>query len=289
MEEHGSASASLIERGGPVAGIVLPTVRHTGSLFWCAVLAQAGYERVTLRGEDKPLSLVFDHVYPKHMGAFKRWLSRFPTLVVPLRDPQATAVGWCKRGEMSDYFWRQWRNLVSLDSYEPTYVTIDTADRQARLGALSRRIGAPLATDWKPINTSLRPARDVPDVSELYEWPVIRDVYPDGPPRRLSQEELMEKRKFRFVREVEGAVRTYDGHEVVTGDVIELEGHFAAKAMNSPDFQVYADAPGAAGDIEAGGQKSLAELRSILDAAGVAVDRRWGRKRLEEMVRNCGD
>jgi len=158
----------------------MPTVRHTGSLFLRDILCAAGYERVTLRGEAKPLSLVFDHVYDLNMPRFDRWLEGTPTVVIPLRDPQATARGWAKRDEMSPHFEAQWRNIISFAQYAPWYVPIDTPDRQERFDALAEHIGAPLETDWEPVNTSPNQPRDVPDVSHMYDWPVIRDFYSGG-------------------------------------------------------------------------------------------------------------
>ncbi len=43
--------------------------------------------------------------------------------------------------------------------------------------------------------------------------------------------------KFRFVKEVEGKVRTYSGLSVRTGDVVELDEVFSEKAVKNPDFE----------------------------------------------------
>lgn len=43
--------------------------------------------------------------------------------------------------------------------------------------------------------------------------------------------------KFKFIKEVSGSVSVYDGNTVKTGDTIELEGFFADKAKNNPDFK----------------------------------------------------
>ena len=44
--------------------------------------------------------------------------------------------------------------------------------------------------------------------------------------------------KFKFIKQVDGEVNCYCGKTVKTGDVIELEGHFAEKAKANPDFEV---------------------------------------------------
>jgi len=163
--------------------IVMPTVRHTGTIFLQSKFESVGYERVTLRGELKPFSVVVEHLYDGNMRHFKSWLGEKNTIVIPLRDPQTTLKGWIKRGEIGDsvpnhsHFNHQWKNLIALDALNPIYIPIDTDDRQERLDALSERIGADLGSDWTPVNTSPLKAEDVPDVSYMYDWPVIRDFY----------------------------------------------------------------------------------------------------------------
>ena len=43
--------------------------------------------------------------------------------------------------------------------------------------------------------------------------------------------------KFKLVKEVDGKVRTYDGSEIETGETVELNDHFSAKALNNPDYK----------------------------------------------------
>lgn len=43
--------------------------------------------------------------------------------------------------------------------------------------------------------------------------------------------------KFKFVKNVEGSVPTYNGKKVKTGQEIDLSGHFAEKAKKNPDFE----------------------------------------------------
>jgi len=42
--------------------------------------------------------------------------------------------------------------------------------------------------------------------------------------------------KFRYIRNVSGPAPSYKG-PIQTGDILELDGHFAMKAMNNPDFE----------------------------------------------------
>lgn len=44
--------------------------------------------------------------------------------------------------------------------------------------------------------------------------------------------------KFKLVKKVDGEVPCYGGKTAKTGDVIELNGHFAEKAKANPDFEV---------------------------------------------------
>ena len=158
-------------------GIVMPTVRHTGSLFMVNLLRP--YTRVSIKGSadehDRPL--IFDHVYDSHMKRFHEWIKRYPTVVIPLRDPTDCAHGWAKRGEDFDRFFNMWENLLEFDQYGPFYVPIDHPERDDFLGDLSKHINMELKTDWRPHNTSNQPSRDIPDVSFLYNQPVIRDFY----------------------------------------------------------------------------------------------------------------
>ena len=42
--------------------------------------------------------------------------------------------------------------------------------------------------------------------------------------------------KFKLIKEVESSVGAYGHENIKTGDAIELEGFFAEKAQNNPDF-----------------------------------------------------
>lgn len=42
--------------------------------------------------------------------------------------------------------------------------------------------------------------------------------------------------KFKFIKEVEGEVGIYGGQKAKTGDVVELHGFFAEKALKNPAF-----------------------------------------------------
>lgn len=156
----------------------MPTVRHTGTLFMVNVLRM--YNRITPRGQEKPPTLVCEHVYDTHMARFKPWLEKFSTVVIPLRDPTATAASWARRGEMSDHFFEMWRNIQWFDQFEPFYIPIDLPDKQARLDALAEHLGVPLWTDWTPVNSSPRPPVPAPDVSAVYRLPLVRRFYGEG-------------------------------------------------------------------------------------------------------------
>lgn len=58
--------------------------------------------------------------------------------------------------------------------------------------------------------------------------------------------------KFKFIKEVEGKVNAYGGNQVSTGDVIELEGFLAEKAMCNPDFE----------EVKARGNKATSKSKS---------------------------
>ena len=43
--------------------------------------------------------------------------------------------------------------------------------------------------------------------------------------------------KFKLIKEVEGEVPVYGGQKMKTGDTVEFDDFFAAKAMKNPDFK----------------------------------------------------
>jgi len=43
--------------------------------------------------------------------------------------------------------------------------------------------------------------------------------------------------KFKFIKKVEGSVGAYGIKSLKTGDEVELEGRYAEKASNNPDFE----------------------------------------------------
>lgn len=86
--------------------------------------------------------------------------------------------------------------------------------------------------------------------------------------------------RFRFIRKVLDTVVTYEGQRVATGDVVTFADRwFEIKALTNDDFEIFSEPM----------ERTVDELRAFLDVAGVAVDRRWGRKRLERMVSEIGE
>ena len=176
MRVYGAVRSGEDPTGYP-SGVVLATVRHTGSLFFRGILLRAGFQLTPLRGEAKPPPLIFAHLYDTHMDDIFRWLEQFPTLVIPMRDPQECADGWTRRGATFEHFEEMWRNVEVLEQFSPSFVSIDTDDREERLSALARRLGRDLQTDWAPVNRSGKEYKRNFDASYLYDWPVIRDFY----------------------------------------------------------------------------------------------------------------
>jgi hypothetical protein len=64
--------------------------------------------------------------------------------------------------------------------------------------------------------------------------------------------------KFKFVKKVEGAVKAYTGALIVTGEIIELTGWLAEKALNNPDYLKVEDQVIAESEI----QEEPAEIRA---------------------------
>jgi hypothetical protein len=158
-----------------IEGVVMPTVRHTGSLFMVDLLP---YERCTLRGKPGEYPLFFDHAYDLHMKHFFKWIEEYPTVVIPLRDPMDCARSWAKRRESFKWFNQMWENLIQFDRFNPFYIPIDKTDKQNRLDALADHLGVELATDWTPINTCSDQAIAIPEsVKDVYSLPVIKDFY----------------------------------------------------------------------------------------------------------------
>jgi len=162
-----------------ITGIVMPTIRGTGSLFLQNLLSPP-YERVTLRGEQKPFSLVFDHLYPQHIPHFERWFSVFSVMVMPIRDPMTVAATWAKRGEKFEHFFFMWERWAEYAPFAHIIPVDLEGERDSRLERLSKEIGLELSTDWAPFNqTKTSKGGTIPqeDVQTLYNIPEIRSLY----------------------------------------------------------------------------------------------------------------
>lgn len=76
-------------------------------------------------------------------------------LVLTMRHPIAVYRSWRRRhGPVGDLFLSMWRTLFELkegvaDSF---WLPVDTADRDARLSMIERRLGVDLIHDWSPQN-----------------------------------------------------------------------------------------------------------------------------------------
>ena len=157
----------------------MPTIRGTGSLFLRNLLCPP-YSLCTIRGNPIKHGLIFDHLYPNHIPHFKRWISLYPLIIMPVRDPVAVAGTWRKRGEKREHFlfmWQQWAQLAPIALLLP----IDHPDRDEYLSKISAAVGVPLKTDWQPFNRTRvsRGTSDITDndVNRLYDIPEIRRLY----------------------------------------------------------------------------------------------------------------
>lgn len=54
---------------------------------------------------------------------------------------------------------------------------IDTGDRQTHLDVISERIGVQFKTDWMPVGGKKREELIIPDLSWLYDLPVVKKYY----------------------------------------------------------------------------------------------------------------
>ncbi len=159
--------------------LLMPTVRHTGSLFMVNLFRRHGFKRVGYKGVPEGKTLIFDHTYDTHMKYLDNMAQEFPTVVIPIRDPMACARGWSKRSESFKHFFEQWDNLLSFDKYDPFYIPLVHPEKDKYLDSLSRHIGLELKTEWGRINTSQNPLNtEIPDeVNRLYDEPVVNQFY----------------------------------------------------------------------------------------------------------------
>ena len=156
----------------------MPTIRGTGSLFLQNLLSPP-YERVSLRGERKPYSLVFNHLYALHMQHFYKWIQIFDLIITPIRRPELVAATWARRGDKEDHFWIQWDNWQKMVDLGALVLPIDHPDRDSYLEKISTAIDMKLETDWAPFNTAKAPrGTSLPvKVDRLYDIPIIGELY----------------------------------------------------------------------------------------------------------------
>lgn len=98
--------------------------------------------------------------------------------VCPIRKPESVYVSWFSRGNNLYFFKEHWElfNKFFLDN-GCFLLPVDSADRGEYLDNLSEALDIKLSTDWKPIGSKLRKNCEIPDLSSIYELPVVGGVY----------------------------------------------------------------------------------------------------------------
>jgi len=134
------------------------SVPHTGTTFLRGLLVDAGLD-----------------VEVAHFG--KKAIKLDAPIVCPIRDPEKQYITWKTRETNVDCFesWRIFNHLYENHSLH--IIPVDGEGRDVYLSILSDYLGKELKTDWTPLNSRPRKAIEVPDLSEIYNLPVVRRFY----------------------------------------------------------------------------------------------------------------
>ncbi len=101
--------------------------------------------------------------------------------ICPIRDPSLCYVTFVSRDKDLHNYWAAWRLFNELYEIEDNVyiVPVDTPDRDTYLQQLSLALDVNLETDWKPVAREPRKQVDIPDLTEIYQLPVVKKFYDD--------------------------------------------------------------------------------------------------------------
>ena len=134
--------------------LLLATIERTGTRFFASLLAPVfGAPRVAGTNyypavADGPQFLV-THVQNSEL--IDRYVDEFkPAVVTTIRNLDTLRASYVRRlrNDLNQYL-EDWLDFVGR--HNPLVVSMDSADRDARLKKLSALVGAELTTDWKPV------------------------------------------------------------------------------------------------------------------------------------------
>jgi hypothetical protein len=99
--------------------------------------------------------------------------------VSPIREPYMQWISFHSRQtDFVDYrtSWLLFNERFLMDQ-DLFILPVDTPDRHKYLNKLEERIGKKLTTDWKPVGGGARKELELPDLTWLYELPVVKKYY----------------------------------------------------------------------------------------------------------------
>lgn len=106
------------------------------------------------------------------------------TIAVPMRHPEKVWKSWKWRQRPEPLFWLSWHLLDWYDrkyGRKIVYVPVDLPDiRDRQLKTLAERAGREMSTDWEPRNVwkHERTEVEIPDLSSIHQYDVVRRFYP---------------------------------------------------------------------------------------------------------------
>ena len=146
--------------------IRLLSVPHTGTHFLKELFLINGIENYSHR----------------HYGA----VNIFPIMdliVSPIRDPLKTWISCASDNTDSalrayDNAWKEF-NWHFQNEPDLWVIPVDAPDdvREEQLNLLSMRLGLPLQTDWKPVHSLPHKEVSTPDLSYIYDLPIVQQFY----------------------------------------------------------------------------------------------------------------
>ena len=139
--------------------ILVPTIPHTGTKLLANDILR-DFEHNALINKPKNGQKIDDHIFPEKITRWKELMTEYPA-IIPLRNPVSIAVSWERRHRDLGELMVMWYILVEqLDKFNPSYLPIDSLDRNKYLDRINQRLGLKLTTDW-PIVNSVHNSTDV--------------------------------------------------------------------------------------------------------------------------------
>lgn len=161
--------------------IIIPTVQHTGT-HRIAKLFPMGWTWAALNEEVTGNILKVGHINENSIENIKNLVKYYPA-IIPLRHPYRVEESWKRRGKCPGEMERHYRLLINeLAPLNPSFIAIDTDQRQAQLDQVNEKLGLNLETNWDVLNSK----------QNTYNLP-IKELTPSDAVKRLAEEDFFKQ------------------------------------------------------------------------------------------------